>query len=279
LKVGTHVDDSIAASVDSTMDAVVAIVEAAQKQIKTTEEILVKARPFSKGSLEIPLELVLVGASLMFPSQPLIERIVEMLKEYISIRKRLKGKPLPQAAKDGSVTIKGNVKISESVVNIIVNSQVSTVMDKAAENIERDMTIKSLTILQGDDREQIATIERKELSYFRFDPHAPLQDGSKRDRAIRTTLIIHTPVLEGRAKWKFIMDGRAISADIKDENFMERVRSGNEEFAAGDRLEVDLLVHEDYAQALSAYQSTKHSIQKVIRHSKRPTNMNLDFDG
>lgn len=278
VRLGTPIAEANAAAVASMMQAVVAIVEEAQKQIKSNDEILVKARPFSEGSFEIPLELVLVGAALSFDNYPLIEHVLRLLKEYISIRKVLQGSPLPPAAKDGSIVVQGNITVTNSVVNILMNSQVNTAMDKVATDVKADTTIQSVKVLRGKEREPIATIERGELDYFRYDPNSAVLEGQKRDRPVQTTLIIHTPVLEGRGKWKFILDGRTVSADIKDEDFMQRVKAGNEVFAAGDRLVVDLIIHEEYAQSLATYQSKKHTIVKVYDHTMRPVNGVFDFD-
>ncbi|MEX2173192.1 MAG: hypothetical protein WD872_02445 [Pirellulaceae bacterium] len=271
VELGTPIAEADAAAVASTMQAVVAIVAEAQKQLKSNDALLLKARPFSENSFEIPFELILVGTALAFDNHPLIDEVLQILQDYISIRKLLRGKPLPSPSANGSVVVQGNITVKDSVVNILLNSQVNTIMNKAAADLEADTTINGLKVLRGKQRDPIANIEREELAYFRYDPHSLALDGPQRERPQRTTVIIHTPVLEGRAKWKLILDGHTISADIQDYGFMERVRAGNEVFAAGDRLDVDLVIHEDYTESLATYQPKKYSVMRVYDHFKRPT--------
>ena len=232
--------------------------------------MLLKARPFSEGSFEIPLELVILGGASLFDNQPLIDEILRMLKQYFEAKKLLRGQPPPSPRSDGgSVVIHGDLEISNSVVNILVNAKVNTAVDRAAVDVAADETIKHIKVLTGEERTVLTTVEREELEYFRTGndtgPRAPT-----RDRQETTEVIIKSPVFEGNARWKFIWKSHTILADISDEDFMERVRAGNEAFAAGDRLEVDLVVHERYDEALATYEESGYSIMRVHRHSKRP---------
>ena len=60
---------------------------------------------------------------------------------------------------------------------------------------------------------------------------------------------------------------------MADESFLERVRGRDEQFAAGDRLVVDLEIGEKYDEATSAYRRTgRYTVTKVLKHSPPPSN-------
>jgi hypothetical protein len=152
----------------------------------------------------------------------------------------------------------------------MTNPQINVAVDRAAADVLADNTIKGIAVLAGQARETIATISRDELPKFRHDPNAPPADGLTRTRSLTTTLVIHTPVLEGKAKWKFIFDGHTISADIRDHEFMGKVSLGEESFAAGDRLEVELTVTEEFDNSLATYKAAEHAVLRVRKHTKKP---------
>lgn len=95
IRLGTQGAEADAAAVASTMQAVAAIVEETQIQLKSNQQVLLKARPFAKGSFEIPLDLILVGTASLFETHPLLSCILDILKEYLKVRQLLKGHALP----------------------------------------------------------------------------------------------------------------------------------------------------------------------------------------
>lgn len=268
IHLGTPIAEANASAVASTMQAMIAIVDEAQKELQANNALLLKARPFSTGSFEIPFELILVGLPFVFDKIGLIEEVLRILKEYIEVRKLLQGEPLPPA-KGGTVVLNGNVTVSNSVVNIVHNSVTTAAFDKAATEIEADPTIQNLKVLRGKDREPIASISRDDIKSFRADVSPPTIP-KKRERIETKLLVIKSPDFGGRAKWEFVLDGHTISADILDENFIHRVLERAEVFAAGDRLEVELIVRSELVPSLATYKPKSYSVLRVLRHLDRP---------
>ena len=125
IRLGTTATEVDATAVASTMQAIAAIIEESQVQLNANEQVLLKARPFAKGSFEIPLDLIYVGVLSLYENHPLLMQILAVLKEYLSIRQLLKGKSLPPPEKDGTFVVNGSqITIQNSVIQIISNNQV-----------------------------------------------------------------------------------------------------------------------------------------------------------
>ena len=96
-----------------------------------------------------------------------------------------------------------------------------------------------------------------------------------RIRTIEVLLTIHSPVLQGTAKWKFVYEGKQVSSSIKDEKFLEKVSDGAEAFRNEDRLKVELEIGEKYVAAILDYERTnQYSIAEVLEHIPRPEPQN-----
>lgn len=280
VKLGTNLEEANAAAVASVMQAVIAIVEEARLDLNTSDALIVKARPLKGGSLEIPMELVLVTTSLLVEAHPAIAYILEVVSNYIKLKKESQGRSMSMEQVAGSTIFNGNVYIENSTVNILTNSRVNDSFDKASVDIEADDTIKSIDFLKGESRESIAHLAREEFKYLRCDPNQSPISGKSREKIVDDIeLVVHTPVLKGNGQWTFIFSGRQIKAKIQDDSFMSRVAIGNERFAAGDRLKVKLLIEEEYSSTLAAYEEKKYVIAVVYAHTNRPSETPLlDID-
>lgn len=159
-------------------------------------------------------------------------------------------------------------------INIVQNPQITTALHQAFVEVEKDNAIEAVQIIDNTSKEVIVHIERPEFPYFKFPEFTEDEElPEERVRGERTTLVVHTLVLAGKGKWKFINDGVTISASMDDESFLERVRGRTEQFGAGDRLDVDLEISEKYDDTTSAYRRTgKYVVTKVLKHSPPPVN-------
>lgn len=261
-----------AAAVASTMQAIVAIVNEAQKGLKNNEQVLLKARPFAAGSFEMPLDLIVMGAVALFEIHPVLDQLLDMLKGYIDIKKLLKGQPVPEPTDDGTYVIQGNnISISNSVVNILSNSQVNAAMDQAVADISADEAIRDLEVLRAGSPEPFIKITSTEFKDLRSQALDLGTDKPNRDRTVKAMLTLRSPVFEGSGKWRFNYDGVKIAADIRDESFKRKVIAGLEQFAAGDRLEVDLVIAERYNPAIADYERKgQYFISKIHKHTRQP---------
>lgn len=256
-----------AMAVAKTMEALLAIIQETHVQMDETEKMLVKLRPFEKGSFQIPLELIVIGTSLALLSEhPLIQQTISFIRQFVEIKLHLKGKPLPTELPDGQLVIKDSV-VENSVINLVVNSKVSRAFDSAVSEILRDDSVQSVTITRGKrgDVDTVVKITRDELPYLQKPGEADESD-DKRKTTFRddVVVIVHTPVLHGNAKWKVLLDDHVIEVSIEDEAYLDQVHRSKITFAAGDRMQVNLKVIHKYDFKMATYLPDKYVVTKVV---------------
>ncbi len=264
-----------ATAVSSTMSAVVALIIEAQQQISENEQLLIKARPFAKGSFEIPLDLILVTAGAMLVSSPLIETVLDILQNYFDIKRSLKGAE-PPTTTTSTVTIDGKeVSIGTITLNLLSpTSNANRQMAAATAELEKDQAISGFELLRGDERVSFVTVARSEFSYYKSAPPSALPP-NERDLRSREMLSIASIVFEGTGKWRFNRQGHIIATKIEDAEFLERVQTGIEVFGAGDRLDVALLIHQTLDPATNDYLNKSYIIERVYGHEKRQKQQSL----
>ena len=80
-------------------------------------------------------------------------------------------------------------------------------------------------------------------------------------------LLLKVPYFEKDRKWKFQMGDLYFFATIKDEDFMNSVLDGKENFSTGDVLVVDLVISQSIENNKII---TSYIVQKVLEHKKAP---------
>lgn len=274
LRLRTPESTADAAAVAAMLHALVVLIEETNDRVGDGRSISIRVRPFEEGSLEIPLELIVYSGAGLLAANKVVSSIVKTIQQVVDLKKSLKGssheKPHEKSIEQSPTLINLGDNV---VVNIIQNPLITTAFHQAIVEVEKDESIAGIQIINNSTHEEIVNIKRQEFPYFKYpsgvdDEELPEQ----RVRGERTTLIVHTPVLAGKGKWKFIYNGATISASMKDEPFLTRVRGREEQFGAGDRLLVDMEFGEKYDKSTSAYRLTgKNAIIKVLRHSPPPS--------
>ena len=269
-----------ALAVASSMEAVVTMIEEAHQGFKDNHKLLIKARPFSPGSFEIPLDLIVVvaAAGIGLCEKDIISDILNIIKEYFNIKNLLKG-GTPKV-ENGGVVIKGDViKANNITINLLKpSSPANRLVSKAIKNAGFDDSIKDMQIIKKSNDEKIVHVKKSEFGYYEIMPNIidiP-EDKAKKEEAILT---IYGPILDANSQitWRFIRNGQRILANIIDENFLSKVKAG-EQFASGDTLKVDILMRQKYDQMLDAYIDSKMTVTKVHSHTKKPEQTRFDFD-
>ena len=256
------------------LHALVVLIEETQDELRIEGEFSIRVNPPKEGSLEIPLQIVLFGTTAtLFAFNPGLGKLLDTLKSVFDLKKFFKGeRPTDKAIQDG-VSV-GNITISggTNVINIINQPSVESAFDQAALDLENDESLTGMKLINKSTGEEIANLPRDEFRYLRIPGPGPSSDAPQdRVRIVEAALTIHSPVLQGAAKWKFVYEGRQISASIRDDVFLEKVRNGAEAFRNGDRLKVRLEIGEKYVAAILDYERTnKYEIAKVLDHIPRP---------
>lgn len=274
LRLSTPESTADASAVAAMLHALVVLIEETNVQVGDGRSISIRVRPFEEGSLEIPFDLIVYGGAGLLFVNSVASQILKTIQQVVDLKKSTKS-VLPEKPSDRNIAQSPTVINSGDnvVVNIIQNPLVSNALHKAVTAVEKDESIEGIQIVDNSTHEEIVNIERKEFVYFKNPEGAqgeePLEERVRRERA---TLIVHTPVLAGKGKWKFIYNGGTISASMADESFLQRVRGRAEQFAAGDRLTVDLEIWEKYDKNTSAYRRTgKYVVSCVLKHTPPPS--------
>lgn len=259
----TPAPEADAAAVAETLRAVVALLNAAIHEVKSDARFALKARAPSAGSLNVYLEWIGAAAILVGANLPIITEALNLAKAYFEFRLLGKGKHDSQSESKSPINITNNT----GTINLLLNSQVNITVGDAANAIEADPTIKSVSVLQGEERTAIIKIDREHLAYLKYDEKVPTIDvPAKRTQLIKkASLLVRTPDLLGEAKWAFNYKGVRIEATIKDDKFLTTVRSGKQSFKAGTEIIADMTAEEEFDPVTSAYVPKSYTIDKVHR--------------
>ncbi len=263
-----------AAAVASMLRALVVLIEETQNELKIEGEFSIRVNPFKEGSLEIPIQVFLYGtAATLFTFNPGLAKLLDTLKSIFELKKYFKGEqPTEKALQDGlsvgNITINGGT----NVINIIQQRRVEEAFDQVAQDLEKDKSLTGLQLINKSSGEEIADIPREGFKHLRITSDGQAADiPQDRGRTVPALLTIHTPVLPGTAKWKFVYEGKQISASIKDQQFLDKVSNGEEAFRNGDRLSVELDIGEKFVAAISDFERTnQYVVTKVHEHIPRP---------
>lgn len=273
LRLRTPESTADAAAVASMLHVLVVLIEEANERVGDGREISIRVRPFEEGSLEIPFDLIALGGAGLLAVNTVLSQILKTIQQAVDLKKSLKGKAPENPRKRGVEQTPSVVNSGDNaVINIIQNPKINDAFHQAFIEVEKDEAIESVQIISNTTREEIVNIDRQDFTYFKYPKIAEDEDiAEERVRCERATLVLHTPVLAGRGKWKFYNDGATISASMADESFRQRVRERAEQFAAGDRLVVDLEICEKYDNTTSAYRRTgQYIVRSVLHHSPPP---------
>jgi hypothetical protein len=262
----------------ASMEAVTTMIQEVHQGFQDNHKLLVKARPFSPGSFEIPLDLIVVaiaGAGLY--DKDIISSILNIIKEYFNIKQLLKGET--PKVEGGRIVIKNNVINANNItLNLLEpTNPANKLVSKAFTNASFDDSIKDMQIIKKTNNETIAHVKKSEFGYYEIPKN--IIETPEKDKEEKASLVIYGPILDANniKQWKFFRDGKPISANITDDNFLAKVKAG-EQFASGDTLEVDLLIRQKFNQMLNTYIDSKKTITRVHRHTKKPEQTMMDFD-
>jgi len=259
-----------AEAVGSGLLAIQSVICEVQKAFDENEKILVKARPFAEGSLELPLELIVFGAAMILQEHPLLQKVREVITLYFDIKKRMRGRSIQ--VEDGNVVIIENshVRVDQITLQCLnPGSEVSQRCYDAFQSIEKDQEIRAVRVYSSVSDEPIVDIQRDEFSYYHTDTINDEEYLGQKQEESRETLIIRQPAFDAELAWRFIWREMKISAKIQDQEFQQRVESGQESFVSGDSLGVTLLRLQEYDPAERMYVPKQYIITRVWEHNRR----------
>lgn len=259
-----------AKAVGSSLVAVDNLIRDIQKNTTKNEQLLIKARPFAQGSLELPIDLIVFGTAILFQDYPLLKIIREVISQYLDITIKLKGRPIH--VENGNVIIIENNPIHVDKITLQCldpGSNVSHKFSEAFQSIENDSEIQAVRVSSNKVQEPLIRIPRNEFLYFH--PEIPIDEQNLGERYVESqaNLIIRQPAFDAELAWRFIWNKTKIAAMIQDHDFLKNVRAGHESFVAGDSLDVDLKRLQEYDPAAQTYIDKQYTIICVRGHNRR----------
>jgi len=259
-------DDSVnVKTVSSTLNALDSITNEIFTEYDKNSEFLLKARPFQKGSFEIPLDLIAIYGATAIPFMPVLKDVLRIMKEYFKIKNLLKGET-PKIENNNIIIDNKRIKVDNITVNLIQpDNHSNKLISEAFTQIEGDKSIKNVYIRKEKTLESIAEVSRDQFRYYSI---LPSKDIPTREITHSEKLTIFSPVFDDKSKWRFIRDGNKISANILDTDFIDKVNKG-EPFRSGDKLEVKIQITQEYDKDADCYIDKSFSIIEIIKHIKR----------
>ena len=164
---------------------------------------------------------------------------------------------------DGT-TIATNEKILKSYQNLDVRTSIHDIVQP----LER----KGLNSLEiSSEKEVKITVDKKDYEKFKV----PKPNDKELDDKTTTEYLQIESVAFEHGKWKFFDGTNKFFAEIKDEEFIDKVSKNQTQFGSTDILKVEL--------RKKTFQTTdglknEYTIEKVLEHKKGPQEIELDFD-
>jgi len=240
-------------------------VKASRSYYGSTTRTTFRISHVKPGSIDVQAAIELVAglqpAFALLPSLSLdVKDIPHLLKAWLDLLKFLKGHP-PQKVQNVSngnavqiENVTGDVQIvNGNIYNTLIFNDVGK--DAAKLEVPARRGANKLTLLQG--KRKLGTYSREDLAQFK--PIRPV--GRPIVSEIEAIVEVVSPVFEGESVWRFRYGQMRLTAKIDDEDYLEKVRRGDESFRHGDTLRVKLrTVQETIGNRIV----TKHSIIKVL---------------
>lgn len=261
------------------MDGRLDAYEAAANMIAFTDFLAVAARcaygrnatikadvyGITKGSFSIQFLLDLGGVfATLFAGPASPKDLFDVIRDGFSAWRHLEGEDPAkiQQTNENSVAITNN---SGQVIQVNIGTLELLSDEKSAKAVARFIG-KALEpegmetlMIETEDRELIAGTNREQAPWF-----VPVSTGKTLfDYTHTTALHVESATFKEGNKWRF-SDGQAsFSANITDQDFLDRVASGSERFGKGDILVVELNVVQ---KQVGANFKTERTIVRVKSH-------------
>lgn len=264
VKIETPVSRVAAGCAQLTMETVLSIISQTTEELDANEKLLVEARPFKKGSFEIPLVLSLPAESRLF-ADPIFKAIFVTIREVFQVRKRFGGESIQSVDGNSLDFTSSRIDVSPSTRRVLLSEPVDDLITRSVACLESDSRVTGFSFFRTGKRRSFCRVARRDFKAVKESLRIEPSEES-RSYKVREHLSIAAIVFDGNAAWTFIRKDRKLSARVVDEPFLARVRSGREEFVAGDMLDVSLVIEEHFDEVVGAYVIRKATVTEVFGH-------------
>jgi len=237
-------------------------------------DLKIKVQGFRSGSLGIEqwIDIIAVAGQLIFSDGDYIGNIFKIFKEYLDIRKLLKGeKPTTINNIDNSVHLTYNVSGQNNLLvvsdeafalyqkNFLINKATM----KNAEALINDDEIDGIRVIRTSDNSELLSMDRSEFRVIAL--RNPYLDIDTNVKKVENAILVIKKLdvnPQKHSKWCFILDGKPINATIEDEAFLRKVAAGIK-FGNGDRLKANLTIYQKLDPETGDYNDDRFVVDKV----------------
>lgn len=187
------------------------------------------------------------------------KRTIEVFDDRVEIR-------------DGGDVIIISRDAYEQLQNTKRNPKIQQNVRRTFEVIERDENIENFGITPNlTDDEPLVQIPRDSFQRLATGEAFPIPTEQRRTQQNRTVLIVLKAWVDAsKRKWSFEWNGVPISAYVRDEGFLERVRAHEIKFGHGDALEAQIEYFQDYDENLSVWVNDTSSFAVSLVFAYQP---------
>ena len=227
--------------------------------IRYDAALKIRVEAASPGSFEVYLKLFEIGQGVIgtvvandFVDS--IGNVLDMFRQYVELKKLLgagEADSISVTAGDNSPVsvVKGNnhvivqnpvflmYKEDAAPAGFLKDGTAAILSDEGIESLE----VKDVTASLA---KKIVSLDKAQLQRM-TEPNAYLLEETQEVTVNNAKLLLVSSNFEFRGKWRFEYKNRTIAADIKDDDFILRVKSGELEFKSKDVLTADLKIEQE----------------------------------
>lgn len=239
------------------------------------EDLQIRISSTEKGSfivyLEIAKKAVFGFLSDHGAAIDTLYKIIGTLVGILTLKKFLSGKKPDEIVVEG-----GRVIVSKDGVRIVVDenifntyrkdSGVNQHIEKMFEPLSEDAEVDGVGIESGET--ESFYVDRSNF-HGMCQENELLEEGKEKELRENVSLAVVKIVFQKNRKWEFIYEGNKISAYVEDEQFWQRVNSGELQFSKGDLLIADVEVTKVFDSEIGCYVNKSYKVTRVISHNPR----------
>jgi len=240
-------------------------------------KVNIKIKATKEGSFTILLNLIAEGAETIFEADNLnyAATLVGLIADLYTFRKWIakNGKPEKiRHVEKQKVEVSNNknstIIIDNRTLNLYQDSpRIRDNLRKTFARLKEAKEIDSFSI-KDEDQKELFSLQNEE-----FEPMSSDKDEAEQRRQTEVKnnqeLSVFKVVFVENYKWEFFHKGNKIFASLKDEGFFDKIEKGEVAFRSGDKLMVDLEIHQVFNEAANTFVNDYYVITKVIEHIPR----------
>ncbi len=143
-------------------------------------------------------------------------------------------------------------------------------MRKTFSRLTEEADITGFSIRDESQRE-LFSIDKDEFAPMASDQDEVEQKTQIEQKTLQELSVFKVVFVENY-KWEFYYNGNKIYASIGDKDFFRKIEKGEVAFRSGDKLTVDIDVHQVFNEAANTFVNDYYVISKVIKHTPRVFN-------